>query len=115
MNSTSMSGAGATYAGLDAQHYLASGLSVYDVTFTVDQLTNFSMNGSFPHFFSNVSAILFAGGVEIFTASAFDVDVFSFSGQFDLTTTTVPVPGALWLFGSGLLALTGIARRRRAV
>jgi hypothetical protein len=26
----------------------------------------------------------------------------------------VPVPAALWLFGSGLLALTGIARRKRA-
>ena len=26
----------------------------------------------------------------------------------------VPLPGALWLFGSGLLALVGIGRRRNA-
>jgi hypothetical protein len=29
-----------------------------------------------------------------------------------ITTATVPVPGALWLFGSGLLGLAGIARHR---
>lgn len=29
-----------------------------------------------------------------------------------ITTTVVPVPAAVWLFGSGLLALAGVARRR---
>lgn len=29
-------------------------------------------------------------------------------------TTTVPVPAAVWLFGSGLLGLVGIARRKKA-
>lgn len=29
-----------------------------------------------------------------------------------LTTTVVPVPAAVWLFGSGLLGLVGVARRR---
>jgi len=28
--------------------------------------------------------------------------------------TTVPVPAAAWLFGSGLLGLVGIARRKKA-
>jgi hypothetical protein len=30
------------------------------------------------------------------------------------TVTTVPVPAAVWLFGSGLLGLLGVTRRRRS-
>ena len=32
----------------------------------------------------------------------------------DFDNTAIPVPAAVWLFGSGLLGLVGIARRRRA-
>ena len=32
----------------------------------------------------------------------------------DVSLTAVPVPAAVWLFGSGLLGLVGIARRRRS-
>ncbi len=40
--------------------------------------------------------------------------VFNLAGAFYGTapTTVVPVPAALWLFGSGLLGLAGLARRR---
>ena len=31
------------------------------------------------------------------------------------TISSVPVPAAIWLFGSGLLGLVGVARRRRAL
>lgn len=41
-----------------------------------------------------------------------------FSANFDFTTTeapsAVPVPAAVWLFGSGLLGLVGVARRKKA-
>lgn len=33
----------------------------------------------------------------------------------EFTVTAVPVPAAAWLFGSGLLGLAGIARRKTAV
>jgi len=38
------------------------------------------------------------------------------SGLWDansFTTTVVPVPAAVWLFGSGLIGLVGVARRKR--
>jgi hypothetical protein len=31
-----------------------------------------------------------------------------------LNTTPIPIPAAVWMFGSGLIGLVGIARRRRA-
>ncbi len=34
------------------------------------------------------------------------------SGDVELTTSAVPVPAAVWLFGSGLLGLIGVARRK---
>lgn len=34
-------------------------------------------------------------------------------GQEQLFLTAIPVPAAVWLFGSGLLGLLGLARRRR--
>lgn len=34
-------------------------------------------------------------------------------GVAGITASTVPVPAAVWLFGSGLIGLLGIARRRR--
>jgi len=48
---------------------------------------------------------------------------FEFTGNFDATnatvdittaSTVVPVPAAIWLFGSGLLGLVGMARRKKA-
>jgi hypothetical protein len=35
-------------------------------------------------------------------------------GEVTSLTTVVPIPPALWLFGSGLLALVGMTRRKQA-
>ena len=35
-------------------------------------------------------------------------------GSWSLDITPVPVPAAVWLFGSGLIGLVGIARRKKA-
>jgi hypothetical protein len=44
-----------------------------------------------------------------------DGALIGYSWSFDLTLApqAVPVPPAVWLFGSGLLGLTGIARRKK--
>ena len=39
---------------------------------------------------------------------------FTASGTGEVQGTVVPVPAAVWLFGSGLLGLAGIARRKKA-
>ena len=34
--------------------------------------------------------------------------------NYEFITTPVPVPAAVWLFGSGLLGLIGVARKKAA-
>lgn len=46
--------------------------------------------------------------VKIFSPHAFELE-----SIYIETQSTVPVPAAAWLFGSGLLGLIGIARRRK--
>lgn len=42
-----------------------------------------------------------------------DVDGMVGDWQTEVTLTAVPVPAALWLFGSGLIALVGFAKRKQ--
>jgi hypothetical protein len=37
------------------------------------------------------------------------------TGWHELTVTSVPVPGAVWLFGSALAGLLGFGRRKQAI
>ena len=50
-----------------------------------------------------------------FVDGEFDNSVFSTLPSFTVSAVpTVPVPAAAWLFGSGLLGLIGVARRKKA-
>jgi len=41
-----------------------------------------------------------------------DISVKNASGQYQLKVSTVPVPAAVWLFGSALMGLVGVSRRK---
>lgn len=51
------------------------------------------------------------------SADAFNTGTMNFLGNPDLvaaSTAVVPIPAAFWLFGSGLLGMIGISRRKKA-
>ena len=67
---------------------------------------------------SNISSIQLAVGSANPSLDSY-VDYLSFTNAgdtqtWDFAVATVPVPAAVWLFGSGLLGLVGVARRKKA-
>ena len=50
------------------------------------------------------------GGLAMLSDSSFP----GFNANFNFTAAAVPVPAAVWLFGSGLLGLVGVARRKKS-
>jgi len=49
-----------------------------------------------------------------FSGLSVNFDIGSGNSLTVLSVTNVPIPGAVWLFGSGLLGLIGISRRKKA-
>lgn len=86
-------------------------------------MTNYSFSMSVISIVSQTSNTISLEGTGIASVTGFDdtSGVFSLTlnqnGQafsFSSSASVVPVPTAVWLFGSGLLGLVGIARRKKA-
>jgi len=61
----------------------------------------------------SVDAIAIEFSDFVFGGGVINGDVVIAHSEASLAGTVVPVPAAAWLFGSGLLGLTGVAKRRR--
>jgi hypothetical protein len=89
-------------------------LSVSQPLFGNDEMTPFNLSGTlFPgHYRLDASAFIIAD----FYSDTFDLTSISGSSNFSLNMqfTPVPIPPPVLLFGSGLVALIGVARRKKA-
>ena len=102
--------------------------TTYDASTANTGLLGFDAAGKLSSFFISSSCVLdgctFAPGTDNFTITAFPTDGFAYSTAasadygfgdvtYSLAGVSVPEPGALGLFGFGLLLLGGVAVRRR--
>jgi len=92
--------------------YSGTSISVGSLLFSSSvSAVSYGIEEIFPAF----SDILAAGDYRIVAIANpnFQIANSSFSLQADFTPTVVPVPAAVWLFGSGLFALAGLAKRKK--
>lgn len=69
-----------------------------------------------------IFTLLVTSGSRTFDTDNFSIDTFSDTGNFGFdgtvtnvsVSTVVPIPAAVWLFGSGILGLIGVSRRKRS-
>jgi hypothetical protein len=104
---------GVTFADTGTDYSAAGGTGTANMTFS------WSVNPSIPVFSSwdvtatgTTAAVSVNSAVILATSSAFPGFSPQFSGSLS-SLSQVPVPAAVWLMGSGLLGLVGVARRRR--
>ena len=62
----------------------------------------------------NTADIITGGSFEFTLLNGESNPIAGFVDTFGEATAVIPVPAAVWLFGSGLLGLVGVARRRQA-
>jgi hypothetical protein len=68
-----------------------------------------TLGDGFAYYIGLISDTAFSSADLTFDATA--VEAFLYSVD-DITTSAVPLPGAIWLFGSGLIGLIGLSKRR---
>lgn len=111
--SLSASGGGYLFTGLnggDQTHTLIFGSITSPSTYCVSKCPDGLGNGNFNPFIDQTAT--FTLGITGVTASSIISNVLFSFGTAPETIVGVPIPAAVWLFGSGLIGLIGIARRR---
>ena len=102
----------ATYEG--SANYITTdsmGNAVLDLSTNIASLT--VMTNGFSHI--QLGTLLLGGGGWAPYSIYFDANTNgAIIGTFTVEGAVVPIPSALWLFGSGLLGLVGIARRKKS-
>ncbi len=87
-------------------------ISTYDTAFGGnDFLTLTSVNESV----SGGGELLLSGDLQMTGtwAGMLGADTSAIVGSFNLTPSAVPVPAAVWLFGTGLIGLVGVGKRKK--
>jgi len=109
---------GGAVSGADTVDILAAGInftatsvvSSNSITLFDDAQFVIAVTDNIGNWFEPTSWVESSPGTNIYNVTFTNGAVLS----IDATPTVVPVPAAVWLFGSGLLGLIGIARRKKA-
>jgi hypothetical protein len=78
-----------------------------------DSLLSFSWDSSWGNIITLVLAEQSSNGVQNHDWYSKEYSDTALRPKLEITTTAVPIPAAIWLFGSGLLGLIGIRRFRK--
>ena len=104
-----------------ASTYFSSGVYVFqDINSTINGITGVNLNSATGGFLTSSGAITpFDASRITFNENNIFVDLSGIGANantrlsFDVSFSAVPIPAAVWLFSSGLLALTGFVRSSR--
>ena len=104
-------------SGTNAGTAFTGNLTIVQETVTVPVGT-FSDTWKVTHTFNDgsqdyVFSHWYAKGMGLVKREEEDGNIWELTGYYGFTFTPVPVPAALWLFGSGLLGLIGFARKKK--
>ena len=97
--------------------FTSGGINAGDFTATNEALATLNLTGSdwFRLAISTDAGTSWSGDTSIIFLGANSYTVnFSDGSVLEVDVKVIPVPAAVWLFGSGLLGLVGITRRKKA-
>lgn len=98
----------------NASGITAASLPGGETTFTTSDIVAYSVGGASPSNLNTISFNAEAGQIYTIVLGGYRNGAWSETTDgYNLTVSQVPVPGAVWLFGSALAGLLGIQRRKQ--